>query len=246
VKPLTSLPDQNISASHPRSLPFDSMPVFRGAGLFLTALLVLSSAFLTAAPLVPIQLARLQYGGGGDWYNDPDALPNLARKLSARTTVLVTEEQKVLTLMDRELENYPFLYMTGHGQVRFSEAERKRLREYLRSGGFLYADDDYGMDESFRAEMAKVFPNSELVELPFEHPIYHIFYDFDNGPPQIHKHTEGPPKGYGIFEAGRLVVFYTYNSNPSDGWTAAHNDPADIREQAFRMGVNVVLYALLY
>jgi hypothetical protein len=203
------------------------------------------SWFLLIISLTPIQLARLQYGGGGDWYNDPDALPNLATELLARTTVLVTEEQKTLTLMDRELENYPILYMTGHGNVRFSKDERERLREYLRSGGFLYADDDYGMDESFREEMAAVFPNSELVELPFDHLIYHIFYDFDNGPPQTHKHVEGPPKGYGLFEGGRLVVFYTVNSNPSDGWTVAHNNPPEVREQAFRMGVNIVLYALL-
>lgn len=196
--------------------------------------------------LTPIQLARLQYGGGGDWYNDPDVLPNLAREVSARANVLMIEEQKVLTLSDRELNNYPFLYMTGHGKVSFSEKERERLREYLRSGGFLYADDDYGMDESFREEIAEVFSNSELVELPFDHPIYHIFYDFTNGTPQIHKHEEGPPKGYGIFDAGRLVVFYTYNSNPSDGWTAAHDDPPDLREQAYRMGVNIVLYALLH
>ncbi|MBN2379842.1 DUF4159 domain-containing protein [candidate division WOR-3 bacterium] len=194
-----------------------------------------------------MQLARLQYGGGGDWYNDPDALPNLASELVSRTNVSVVEEQKVLTLSDRELENYPILFMTGHGRVSFSEMERERLRHYLRGGGFLYADDDYGMDQSFREEMAKLFPNSELVELPFEHPIYHIFYDFDNGPPQTHKHIEDePPKGFGIFEGGELVVFYTYNSNPSDGWTAAHDDPEDVREQAYRIGVNIVLYALLH
>ncbi|MBA7595543.1 hypothetical protein ES703_02507 [subsurface metagenome] len=200
---------------------------------------------LLLAALSPIQLARLQYGGGGDWYNDPDALPNLAREISERTSILATEEQKVLTLMDREIENYPILYMTGHGKVSFSKAERERLREYLRSGGFLYADDDYGMDESFRAEIAEVFPNSELVELPYDHLIYHIFYDFANGPPQTHKHVEGPPKGFGLFDAGRLVIFYTVNSNPSDGWTVAHNNPPDVREHAFRMGINIVLYALL-
>lgn len=195
--------------------------------------------------LTPVQLARLQYDGGGDWYNDPDALPNLASELAARTTVLVEENQKVITLMDRELEKYPVLFMTGHGNVKFSQAQRERLREYLRGGGFLYADDDYGMDTAFRREMAQVLPNSELVELPFDHPIYHILYDFSDGPPQTHKHIEGPPRGYGMFDGTRLVVLYTYNSNPSDGWTAAHDNPPDIREQAFRMGVNIVLYALL-
>jgi len=217
----------------------DSNPSLGGSGRRVNCL------FLLLVALSPIQLVRVQYGGGGDWYNDPDALPNLAREISARTSILVAEDQKVLTLMDREIANYPVLYMTGHGKVSFSKAEQKRLREYLRSGGFLYADDDYGMDESFRVEIAETFPNSELVELPFNHPIYHIFYDFDNGPPQTHKHVEGPPKGFGLFDAGRLVIFYTYNSNPSDGWTAAHNDPPDVRERAFRMGINIVLYALL-
>lgn len=196
-------------------------------------------------PATPIQLARLQYGGGGDWYNDPDALPNLAREIKARTNVEIVAEQKVITLMDQELANYPVLFMTGHGEVRFSEAERRRLRDYLRDGGFMYADDDYGMDTTFRREIALVLPNSELVELPFDHPIYHMMYDFDDGPPQTHKHVEGPPRGYGIFDSGRLVVFYTANSNPSDGWTAAHNNPPDIREPAFQMGINIVLYGLL-
>lgn len=197
------------------------------------------------ATQAPVQLARLQYGGGGDWYNDPDALPNLAEEIASRTNVEIAASRKVVTLLDMELVNYPLLFVTGHGEIKLSETERQKLRDYLRSGGFLYADDDYGMDTTFRKEIAQVFPKSELVELPFDHPIYHIFYDFDNGPPQIHKHVDGPPKGYGLFDAGRLVVFYTYNSNPSDGWTVAHNDPADVREQAFRMGTNIVLYALL-
>ncbi len=204
---------------------------------------ILATFTLTTA--APIQLARLQYGGGGDWYNDPDALPNLVHEIVSRANVEITPEQKVITLLDMELTNYPFLFVTGHGEIRFSESERLRLRDYLRQGGFLYADDDYGMDTTFRKEIAQVFPKSEFVELPFDHPIYHIFYDFDNGPPQIHKHVDGPPKGYGLFDAGRLVIFYTYNSNPSDGWTVAHDDPVDVREQAFRMGVNIVLYALL-
>jgi hypothetical protein len=200
---------------------------------------------LLVITLTPIQLARLQYGGGSDWYNDPDALPNLASQIDKRTNVEILKDQKVITLLDMELKDYPFLFMTGHGEVRFSEAERKRLKDYLQSGGFLYSDDDYGMDTTFRREIAQVFPNSQLVELPFDHPIYHIFYNFDNGPPQIHKHVDGPPKGFGLYDAGRLVIFYTYNSNPSDGWTVAHNDPEDVRERAFEMGVNIVLYALL-
>jgi len=192
-----------------------------------------------------IALARVKYQGGGDWYNDPDALPNLAAQVNSRTSIRLSTEEKVVSLTDPGLSRYPFLYLTGHGKIRLTDAEREALRRYLEGGGFLYADDDYGMDESFRQEIKKVFPERELEEVPFDHPIYHIFYDME-GPPKIHEHYEGPPKGYGIFIGGRLAVYYTYNSNVSDGWTAAHGDPEDVREQAFRMGINMVLYALMY
>jgi hypothetical protein len=145
-------------------------------------------------------------------------------------------------MLDSRLYEYPFLFVTGHGNISLSDAEVRVLRAYLEAGGFLYADDDYGMDESFRREMKKVLPGSELVELPFEHPIYHQRYDFDSGPPKIHEHYEGPPKGLGMYVAGRMVVFYTYNCNVSDGWTSAHNDPPETREAAFRMGTNILLY----
>lgn len=191
-------------------------------------------------------LARVQYEGGGDWYNDPDVLPNLARELNRRTSLKVKEEQAVVSFTDPDIFKYPFLYLTGHGNIELSEEEAKNLRKYLENGGFLYVDDDYGLDESFRREIKKVFKEKELVEVPFDHPIYHIFYDFKEGLPKIHEHYKGPPKGYGIFLRGRLVVFYTYNTNISDGWTPNHNDPAEKREQAFRMGVNIVLYALSY
>lgn len=190
-------------------------------------------------------LTRLKYSGGGDWYNDPDALPNLARELNQRTNIFCEEKQEVVSPLDENLFSYPFVYLTGHGNIDFSPEETKRLREYLKNGGFLYADDDYGMDESFRREIKKVFPNNELLELPFSHPIYHIVYEFSNGPPQIHEHYQGKyPKGFGIFYQDRLVVFYTYNSNISDGWTPAHNDPENKREEAFRMGVNIIAYII--
>jgi len=190
-----------------------------------------------------LYLARVKYRGG-DWYNDPDMLVNLAQELNKRTTLRVYPRQVVVDLKSDEIFNYPFLFLTGHGDIQLSDEEVSNLRKYLTSGGFLYADDDYGMDKYFRREMKKVFPNLEFVELPFDHPIYHILYDFPNGPPKIHKHTGKPPKGYGIFYQGRLVVYYTYESNVSDGWTAVHNDPPEKREQAFRMGINIVLYAL--
>jgi len=188
------------------------------------------------------QIARLKYGGGGDWYNDPELIPNLCQEVNRRTSIKMSTDEAQVSLLDEKLYQYPFLFMTGHGNVSFTDDEVVRLRHYLEAGGFLYADDDYGMDESFRREMKKVFPNSDLVELPFDHPIYHSFYDFFEGPPKIHEHYEGPPRGYGIFVRGRLVVFYTYNSNVSDGWTDRYNDPPEKREQALRMGINIIAW----
>jgi hypothetical protein len=197
--------------------------------------------FVTAA-FGQWQIARLKYSGGGDWYNDQDAIPNLAQEANRRTDMRISTDEAQVSLLDDNLYDYPFLFTTGHGNVSFSDAEVVRLRRFLEAGGFLYADDDYGMDESFRREMHKVLPNSELVELPFDHPIYHEPYDFPTGPPKIHEHYEGAPKGLGMYVGGRMVVFYTYNSNVSDGWTAAHKDPLDVREQAFRMGLNIIHY----
>ena len=188
------------------------------------------------------QLARLKYGGGGDWYNDPDAVRNLCRELNRRTNIKVSEDEAHISLTDDRLYNYPFLFMTGHGNVSFSDEEVKRLRRFLETGGFLYADDDYGMDQSFRREMKKVFPGNDLVELPFDHPIYHQVYDFDQGPPKIHEHEEGKPQGFGIYLGDQLAVYYTFNTNISDGWTEAHDDPVEVREQALRMGINIVAY----
>ncbi|MDI6840146.1 MAG: DUF4159 domain-containing protein [bacterium] len=194
-----------------------------------------------------ITLARVKYSGGGDWYNDPSMLPNLAHEINKRTTIRVDPEQHIVSLSDVELFNYPFIFITGHGNIKLSDSEVKQLREYLTKGGFLYADDDYGMDEYFRREIGKVFPGIKLEELPFKHPIYHSFYDFDYLP-KIHKHDDKPPKGYGIFYQGRLVVFYTYETNISDGWADpwVHNDPAEKREEAFKMGVNILMYAILH
>jgi len=205
-------------------------------------LVILVTGYPQETPL--LTLARLKYQGGGDWYNDPDELPNLAKELNRRTNIATYENEIVTTLLDDKLTNYPFLFLTGHGNISFNDQEVIRLRNYLINGGFLYADDDYGMDESFRREIAKVFPNHELVELPFDHPIYHMIYQFPNGLPKIHEHYEGPPKGFGIFYQDRLVVFYTYNTNISDGWTVAHNDPPEKRELAFQMGINIIAYVL--
>jgi hypothetical protein len=188
------------------------------------------------------QIGRLKYEGGGDWYNDPDAVPNLAKELNSRTNIRLSTDEAQVSLLDEKLYSFPFLFMTGHGNIAFSAEEVKRLRAFLEAGGFLYADDDYGMDDAFRREMAKVLPGSQLVELGFDHPIYHQVCDFPSGLPKIHEHAEGPPHGYGMFVGGRMVVFYTFNTNISDGWTAAHNDPPEVREQAYRMGINIVSY----
>ncbi|MEO0084012.1 MAG: DUF4159 domain-containing protein [candidate division WOR-3 bacterium] len=191
-----------------------------------------------------ITIGRLKYQGGGDWYNDPDVIPNLAKELNLRTNIKAELKEKVVSLNDEFLFQCPIVFMTGHGNINFSDEEVARLRQYLTNGGFLYADDDYGMDESFQREIKKVFPNHNLIELPFDHLIYNIIYKFPNGLPKIHEHYEGPPKGYGLFYNERLVIYYTWNSNISDGWTKAHDDPEEKREQAFKMGINIIAYAL--
>lgn len=193
-------------------------------------------------------IARVKYRGGGDWYNDPSAIPNLCRYLKIQTGVDVAEYEAKVSLMDETLFSYPILFLTGHGRISLSEEEVERLRTYLYRGGFLYADDDYGMDTFFKEVMRKVFPDKPLVELPFSHGIYHIHYSFDHGLPKIHEHDNNPPQGFGIFDdTGRMMVFYTYETNLSDGWAdpMAHKDPPEKRDAALRMGVNIVLWAFL-
>lgn len=195
-----------------------------------------------------VAIALLKYGGGGDWYGDRNALPNLARFVNQNLPVRVSEEVKIVSPMDDDLFSYPYIFMAGHGNVRFTEEEVLRLRKYLTSGGFLHADDDYGMDKYFRREIKRIFPNNELVELPFDHPIYHIYYDFPHGLPKIHEHDGKPPQGFGIFYKGRLVVFYSYETDLGDGWEdpEVHHDPEEKRLQALKMGANILLYSLLY
>ncbi len=195
-----------------------------------------------------LTLARLKYGGGGDWYSNPTSLPNLAAALEERTAIPMAQlaEARVAPL-DEELFDFPLLYMNGHGNIQLTPSEIRRLHKYLTEGGFLFADDNYGMDQSFRRMITKIFPDRELVELPFDHPIYHGFYDFENGPPKIHEHDGNRPQGYGLFDHGRLVVFYTYEADIGDGLEdpQVHNDPPEKREEAIRMAINVVTYALL-
>jgi len=192
-------------------------------------------------------IARLKYDGGGDWYSDPSSLPNLLKFINENAPIDAFPEEMRVYIMDNDFFSYPYLYMTGHGNIRFSDEEVLRLRRYLQSGGFLHADDNYGMDKSFRREIKRVFPNNELIELPFNHPIFHIFYDFPEGLPKIHEHDGKPAQGLGIFYKGRLVVFYTYECDLGDGWEdpEVHHDPEEKRQAALKMGTNIIMYSLM-
>ncbi|MCS6809590.1 MAG: DUF4159 domain-containing protein, partial [Bacteroidota bacterium] len=187
------------------------------------------------------KLPRVKYSGGGDWYNDPSAEINLLRFVQEKTGISTEPVFEPVDLSSNNIFLYPILFLTGHGTVNFSEREVRNLRAYLENGGFLYIDDDYGLDASIRKEMRKVFPEQQFVELPFSHGIYSIFYKFPNGMPKTHEHDGKPPQGFGLFHKGRLCVFYTYESNPSDGWAdpTVHNDPPEKREEALRFGVNI-------
>jgi hypothetical protein len=203
-------------------------------------------ALIGAAPAPELTIAQLQYGGGGDWYANPSGLPNLLREIRARTGLRVSERPLQLKITDPNLWSQPFVYLTGHGNIRFTEEEVQILRRYLTSGGFLHADDNYGMDESFRRELKRVFPDQELVELPASHPVYHVMYDFPNGMPKVHLHDGKRPQGFGIVHDGRVVVFYSYETDLGNGWEDAdrYNNSPEARESAFRMGVNLFLYAM--
>jgi hypothetical protein len=214
----------------------------------LATLLVLavSTGFFAAAAPPELTIAQIQYGGGGDWYANPSGLPNLLREIRARTGLRVTERPLQLKLTDPNLWTQPYIYLTGHGNIRFTEEEVQILRKYLTSGGFLHADDNYGLDESLRRELKRIFPDKELVELPPSHAVYHVMYDFPNGLPKIHQHDGKRAQGFGIVHEGRVVVFYSYESDLGNGWEDArrYDNSPEAREAAFRMGVNLFLYAM--
>ncbi len=194
------------------------------------------------------KIARLKYPGGGDWYNDPQEEVELLKFIGQNTTIDVDPVYEFVDINDEKLFSYPFLFMTGHGNINLTDADAARLRKYCENGGFLYADDDYGMDKSFRREMKKVFPGQDIRELPYSFGLYHCYYDFPHGVPKTHEHDGKPAQGFGLFHNGRLVVYYTYESNPSDGWDPPdiHGDPPDKRQEALRFGTNIVVWALTH
>jgi hypothetical protein len=197
-------------------------------------------------PTPRLTIARVQYDGGGDWYANPSSIPNLLAAIRERTSLPVERTEARVRLTDEQLWDYPFLHITGHGNIKLSDAEVLRLREYLTRGGFLHVSDNYGLDESFRREVARVFPNRPLADVPLAHPIYHIVYQFPKGLPKIHEHDGEPARGLGIFLGDRLAVFYDYSSDLGNGWEdrEVHNDPPELHEAALRMGVNLFVYAV--
>lgn len=212
----------------------------------LGAALLLALVFSAADGSDQLVVGRLHYDGGGDWYANPSSLPNLIKAINERTALHVAPRERVVRLSDPDLWETPFLHMTGHGNVSLSDQEVRILRRYLEGGGFLHADDNYGMDESFRREIARVFPNRPLVEVPVDHAVYHVVYDFPKGLPKIHEHDGEPAAGFGIFIGDRLAVYYSYQSDLGDGWEDAdvHEDTDALREAALQMGVNLFVYAV--
>ena len=193
------------------------------------------------------KIATLKYNGGGDWYANPTALPNLIDFCNENIGTKISKDVATVEVGSDDIFNYPFIHMTGHGNVIFSQSEAENLRNYLFAGGFLHIDDNYGMDPFIRREIKKLFPNQELIEVPFDHPIYHQKFDFNNGLPKIHEHDKKPPQGFGIFVNNRLVLFYTYESDLGDGWESqeVHNDSESTRRRALEMGANILSFVFL-
>lgn len=191
------------------------------------------------------QIALLKYSGGGDWYANPTSLPNLVKFCNQNLNTNISEDIATIDAGSTEIINYPFVHLTGHGNVVFSSQEIENLRSYLVAGGFLHIDDNYGLDAFIRPQLKKLFPELDLVALPFDHPIYHQRYNFPKGLPKIHEHDGKAPEGYGLFYEGRLVVFYTHECDLGDGWedTEVHGDSDATRQKALQMGANILQYA---
>lgn len=212
----------------------------------LILLILIVSSFTSSAPS-SFQIAVLKYSGGGDWYaNLETSVPNLIKFCNDQLRTNIEPEQAIVEAGSAEIFNYPFVHVTGHGNIIFSSSEADNLRKYLEAGGFLHISDNYGMDKFIRPQLKRIFPELDLIELPFDHPVYHQKYDFSNGLPKIHEHDNGVPKGFGLIYKGRLVVFYDYECDLGDGWESkeVHGDSDEARNKALRMGANLVSYAL--
>ncbi len=205
--------------------------------------LLVFSLNLSAQVVRPV---RIHYSGGGDWYGNKTTWKNILYAAQRALHLPVARREFAARITDTEFSESPIAYIAGHGNVVFSDEEARRLRLYLTRGGFLFADDDYGMDKSFRKAMKKVFPELDFEPVPFSHPLYHAVYDFPQGLPKIHEHAGGPPQGLGLFHEGRLICFYSFNTDISDGCEdpEIHNDPPEKRRQALKMAVNILAYAL--
>ncbi|MBI1182849.1 DUF4159 domain-containing protein [bacterium] len=192
-----------------------------------------------------VKIGRLKYSGGGDWYANPSSLPNLIAFANQNLGTDLAPEEDIVAAGSDEIFNYPFIHMTGHGNVILNEEETENLRLYLYSGGFLHIDDNYGMDPYVRIMLKQLFPDKELVELPFDHPIYHEKYNFDNGLPKVHEHDGKAPQGFAIMHENRVLVFYSYETDLGDGWEdeEVHHDPPAIHQKALMMGCNLLQYA---
>ncbi len=202
-------------------------------------------SFLTSVCVYSQEIAILKYKGGGDWYANPTALPNLIKFCNERISTKINEKPQTVEVGNVTIFQYPFLHMTGHGNVVFSEEEAENLRTYLLAGGFLHIDDNYGMEPYLRKALAQVFPDKELIELGADHPIFSQVYPFPEGLPKIHEHDGKRPQAFGIFHENRLVLLFTFESDLGDGWEdpSVHNDPTEVRTKALQMGANIISYA---
>ena len=202
---------------------------------------------LTSCRITAQDVAVLKYSGGGDWYSNPTALPNLVKYCNDNIDTNIGEAIEVVEVGSIDIFQFPFLHMTGHGNVFFSDDDANNLRDYLLSGGFLHIDDNYGMEPYITKELKKVFPNKELVDIPKTHPIFSSAFDFPNGLPKIHEHDGKVPRALGIFHEGRLLLLFTFESDLGDGWEdqEVHNDPQDVREKALKMGANIMKYVFI-
>ena len=191
-------------------------------------------------------IARVNYGGGGDWYCDPSSIPNILNYLTKNTSIKADHDEYRIKLTTKELRGHPYLYITGHGNIRFTDEEIIQLREYLMGGGFLHTDDNYGLNTSFRREMKRVFPDRDFVELPHDHAVFHSYFDMPSGLPKIHEHDGKPPQLFALYNEDRIMVIYSYESDLGDGWEdeEVHNDPSELRVAALQMGVNIIYFAL--